>query len=57
MHRRAASTTLAACGGDSGADASGGGGDKAPLEVWVRKPPGSPTEKTRQDLAGPATPW
>ncbi|MFE9561915.1 extracellular solute-binding protein [Streptomyces sp. NPDC006487] len=68
MHRRAASTTLAAslaallalttltgCGGDSGSDASGGGDDKAPLEIWVRKPPGSPTEKTHKDLAAAFT--
>ncbi|MGW6685392.1 sugar ABC transporter substrate-binding protein [Streptomyces sp. NPDC054961] len=65
MNRRAASTSLAAslaavlaltsltgCGGDSGAVAGDAG---APLRIWVRKPPGSPTEKTHRDLAAAFT--
>lgn len=65
MNRRAASTSLAAslaavlaltsltgCGDDSGPTA---GNDQAPLEIWVRKPPGSPTEKTHQELAAAFT--
>ncbi|MFD4241820.1 hypothetical protein ACFWP3_09510 [Streptomyces sp. NPDC058525] len=67
MNRRAASTTLATslagvlaltaltgCGGDPDA-ASGAGDDKAPLTVWVRKPPGSPTEQTHRELAAAFT--
>ncbi|WP_407835266.1 extracellular solute-binding protein [Streptomyces sp. DSM 116496] len=46
--------TLTGCGADAGSD-SAGGDDKAPLEIWVRKPPGSPTEKTHQDLAAAFT--
>ncbi|MBV1853602.1 sugar ABC transporter substrate-binding protein [Catellatospora tritici] len=42
--------TAAGCGDDQPAADS-----KAPLEIWVRKPPGSPTEKTHQDLAAKFT--
>ncbi|MFJ8044082.1 extracellular solute-binding protein [Kitasatospora sp. NPDC096147] len=44
--------SVAACGSDGGA---GGGDDRAPLEIWVRKPPGSNTEKTHQKLAADFT--
>ncbi|MFG2914386.1 extracellular solute-binding protein [Kitasatospora sp. NPDC048298] len=44
-------TALAGCG-SSGSTASN---DKAPLEIWVRKPPGSNTEKTHQSLAAAFT--
>ena len=40
---------LAACGGGDRTDA------KAELQIWVRKPPGSPTEKTDQALAAKFT--
>jgi multiple sugar transport system substrate-binding protein len=40
----------AACGTDEpGQDA------KAPLQIWIRKPPGSPTEQTAKDLAAKFT--
>ncbi|GHJ43690.1 sugar ABC transporter substrate-binding protein [Catellatospora sp. TT07R-123] len=42
--------TVTGCGEDQPAADS-----KAPLEIWVRKPPGSPTEKTHQDLAAKFT--
>ncbi|MER8236331.1 sugar ABC transporter substrate-binding protein [Streptomyces sp. NPDC094049] len=45
-------SALTACGGGSG-DTTGG--DKAPLEIWVRKPPGSSTEQTHKDLAAAFT--
>ncbi|GAA0798426.1 sugar ABC transporter substrate-binding protein [Spirilliplanes yamanashiensis] len=41
---------MAACGTDEpGQDA------KAPLQIWIRKPPGSPTEQTAKDLAAKFT--
>ncbi|WP_405016634.1 sugar ABC transporter substrate-binding protein [Kitasatospora sp. NBC_00070] len=43
-------TTLTACGSGSG-DGRGATDDKAPLEIWVRKPPGSNTEQTHRQLA------
>ncbi|WP_457030631.1 sugar ABC transporter substrate-binding protein [Kitasatospora sp. P5_F3] len=45
-------STLTACG--SG-DSPGATDDKSPLEIWVRKPPGSNTEKTHQQLAAKFT--
>ncbi|BCB78814.1 sugar ABC transporter substrate-binding protein [Phytohabitans flavus] len=48
----AASMGLVACGGsDTGAEQDA----KAPLQIWIRKPPGSPTEKTAKDLAAAFT--
>ncbi|MFE6746398.1 extracellular solute-binding protein [Kitasatospora purpeofusca] len=47
-------STVAGCA----SGASGGSGaadDKSPLEIWVRKPPGSNTEKTHQGLAAAFT--
>jgi multiple sugar transport system substrate-binding protein len=41
---------LAACGKDEPKTDT-----KAPLTIWVRKPPGSPTEKTDKDLAAKFT--
>lgn len=43
--------TAACGGGDNGAEQN----EKAPLQIWVRKPPGSPTEKTAKDLAAKFT--
>ncbi|NUT36310.1 MAG: sugar ABC transporter substrate-binding protein [Hamadaea sp.] len=40
-------TSAAGCGDDGRPAAD----SKAPLEIWVRKPPGSPTEKTHKALA------
>ena len=37
----------AACSGDSGAEQDA----NAPLQIWIRKPPGSNSEKTARDLA------
>ncbi|BCY11411.1 sugar ABC transporter substrate-binding protein [Actinoplanes sp. L3-i22] len=42
---------LVACGGDD----SAGSDAKAELQIWVRKPPGSNTEKTDQQLAAAFT--
>ncbi len=47
-------TTLTGCVGDPDA-ASRAGGDQTPLTVWVRKPPGSPTEQTHRELAAAFT--
>ncbi|MGH2602705.1 MAG: ABC transporter substrate-binding protein, partial [Dehalococcoidia bacterium] len=44
--------TAAACGSDA---ATPDQDAKAPLEIWIRKPPGSPTEKTAQQLAAKFT--
>jgi multiple sugar transport system substrate-binding protein len=44
---------LAACGSSSAAPSDQD--PKAPLEIWVRKPPGGPTEKTAKDLAAKFT--
>jgi len=64
MHRRSARliattlaaavalTTLAACGDDT---SSSGADEKSQLEIWVRKPPGSNSEKTHQALAAKFT--
>ncbi|WP_250036620.1 sugar ABC transporter substrate-binding protein [Paractinoplanes maris] len=41
----------AACGGDSGADQDA----NAALQIWIRKPPGSNSEKTAKDLAAKFT--
>lgn len=41
----------AACGGDSGADQD----ENAPLQIWIRKPPGSNSEKTAKELAAKFT--
>lgn len=41
----------AACSTEQGA----GQDEKTPLQIWVRKPPGSPTEKTAKDLAAKFT--
>ncbi len=46
----AATLALASVAG-CGEDPQPAADSKAPLEIWVRKPPGSPTEKTHQDLA------
>ncbi|MER5865014.1 extracellular solute-binding protein [Kitasatospora sp. NPDC002040] len=46
-------TTLTACG--SGGGKQSATDDKSPLEIWVRKPPGSNTEKTHQALAAKFT--
>jgi multiple sugar transport system substrate-binding protein len=45
--------TTAACGDDVPAPAASD--NKSPLEIWVRKPPGSNTEKTHQQLAAKFT--
>lgn len=42
---------LAACGDQSGSEQD----PDAPLEIWIRKPPGSPTEQTARDLAATFT--
>lgn len=42
----------AACSGDSGGAEQDA---KASLQIWIRKPPGSPTEKTAKDLAAKFT--
>ncbi|GAA3005327.1 sugar ABC transporter substrate-binding protein [Kitasatospora albolonga] len=47
-------SSVAACGSD-GSGSTASGDDKAPLEIWVRKPPGSNTEKTHQKLAADFT--
>ena len=44
-----AALSAAGCGGSSAKTPNQD--SKAPIEVWVRKPPGGPTEKTSKDLA------
>ncbi|WP_431880310.1 sugar ABC transporter substrate-binding protein [Micromonospora marina] len=43
---------VSACGSDAGDQEQD---SKAPLEIWVRKPPGSPTEQTAKALAAKFT--
>ncbi len=47
--------TLAAAGCGGGSAKTPNQDSKAPIEVWVRKPPGGPTEKTSKDLAAKFT--
>ncbi len=44
---------VSACGNDPAPTVEGN--PTAPIEIWVRKPPGSPTEKTHKDLAAKFT--
>jgi len=46
---------LALTGCGSGAPKAAPQDNKSPLEIWVRKPPGSPTEATAKQLAGTFT--
>ncbi len=45
----------AACGGGSSTPKQSDQDPKAQLEIWVRRPPGAPTEKTAKDLAAKFT--
>jgi multiple sugar transport system substrate-binding protein len=46
---------MAACGGGSDTSNEPKQNDKAQLEIWVRKPPGSAAEKTAKELAAAFT--